>query len=114
MEVYNEFCEVREMKKKGQLILMAILGVGFIALVAFLYPKLPANMPMQWGLNGKVNYTLPKLPVVLIMGLVETAFSLFTVFLHRTDVKIPNKDFFTALLFPLLFSVILLLTQINF
>ena len=102
------------MKKKGQLLLMATLTIGFIMLSAFLYPKLPANMPMQWGLNGKVNYTLPKLPVVLIMVLVESAFSLFTVFLHRADVKIPNKDFFTALLFPLLFSVVLLLTQINF
>jgi uncharacterized membrane protein len=102
------------MKKTGQLILMAVLGIGFIALVAILYPKLPANVPMQWGLNGKVNYSLPKLPVVVIMVLVESAFGLYTAFLHRKASKIPNKDFFTALVFPLLFSFILLLTQIRF
>jgi hypothetical protein len=69
---------------------------------------------MQWGLNGKVNYSLPKLPVVVIMVLVESAFGLYTAFLHRAAEKIPNKDFFTALVFPLIFSIILLLTQIRF
>jgi len=102
------------MKKSVQTIIIAVAVIGFIALAAILYPKLPAEIPMQWGINGKVNYTLPKLPVVSIMVIVETGFSLYTLFLHRAAVRIPGKDFMTSLLFPILFSILLVVTQIRF
>lgn len=101
------------MKKSMQVILISVLCVGFIVLLAFLYPSLPAQIPMQWGLNGKVNYTLAKLPVVLVMIIVELGFGMYSIFLHRNDDKIPLRDFVTALLFPTLFSIVLLITQIH-
>jgi uncharacterized membrane protein len=103
-----------EMKKSVQTVIMAIAIVGFAALAAFLYPKLPAQIPMQWGLSGKVNYTLPKLPVVCVMLVVDLGFGLYTLFMHRTAAKIPGKDFIASLVFPILFSIILIVTQIRF
>jgi len=102
------------MKKSVQIVILSVFVIGFIAIAAFLYPKLPAQIPMQWGLNGKVNYTLPKLPVVSIMVLVDLGFGLYTVFLHRAAERIPGKDFMTSLLFPILFSILLGVTQIRF
>jgi uncharacterized membrane protein len=102
------------MKKSIQIVIMAVLVIGFIALAAFLYPKLPAQIPMQWGLNGKVNYALPKLPVVSVMVLVDLGFGLYTVFLHRAADHIPGKDFMTSLILPIIFSILLGVTQIRF
>jgi uncharacterized membrane protein len=102
------------MKKSVQIVIMALCIIGFLVLAAFLYPKLPAQIPMQWGLSGKVNYAWPKLPVVIVMVLVDLGFGLYTLFVHRTAVKIPGKDFLVALLFPILFSIILGVTQIRF
>jgi uncharacterized membrane protein len=109
-----EFMRYPEMKKSVQIVIMAGLVIGFIALAAFLYPKLPAQIPMQWGLNGKVNYALPRQLVVSLMVLVDLGFGSYTVWLHRTADRIPMKDFMTSLVFPILFSIILGITQIRF
>lgn len=92
---------------------MAVIILSFIIVAAILYPRLPAQLPMQWSMNGEVNYTLPKLPVVSVMVLVDLGFGIYTLWLHRSAQRIPVKDFLVSLLFPILFSIVLVATQIR-
>jgi hypothetical protein len=102
------------MNKKTQMILISVVVIAFVGLALFLYPSLPANIPMQWGLSGKVNYSLPKLPVVVAMVAIDVGFGVYSTFMHRAEKKIPRKDFLAALLFPIIFSLLLLIPQFHF
>lgn len=43
-----------------------LLGLSFLVSLIF-YFFLPNNVPMQWGADGSVNYTLPKILAVLVL-----------------------------------------------
>jgi len=96
------------MKKNMQIYVLIGLTLGFLVLLFLLYPGLPEQFPMQWGVDGKVNYSFPKLVAVSGMTLIQVAFHGFSIFTHRNDTKIPSKDFFTSLLIFGIFTAILM------
>ncbi len=102
------------MKKTTQLKIMYAMMVGFVALVVFLYPSLPAQLPMQWGLDGKVNYSLPKLPVVIGMVVANLGYNVYSARMHRNEERIPWRDFMTSFIIFGVFTVILAMTLIRF
>ena len=45
---------------------LALLVISLLLAVLFL-GLLPANVPVQWGMDGAVNYTFPKQVAVLLL-----------------------------------------------
>lgn len=45
---------------------LVLLVISLLLAVLFL-GLLPANVPMQWGMDGDVNYTFPKQVTVLLL-----------------------------------------------
>ena len=45
---------------------LVLLVISLLLAVLFL-GVLPANVPMQWGMDGNVNYTFPKQVAVLLL-----------------------------------------------
>jgi hypothetical protein len=41
-------------------------------------------------------------------------FGFYSTFMHRAEESIPRKDFLAALLFPIIFSLLLLIPQFHF
>lgn len=95
------------MNKKTQGILMIAFTVAVAVTVAVLYTRLPAMIPMQWGFNCKVNYSWPKLPVVIGMVAVNAIFNTYSWIVHKNDVKISNKDFLSSVVFAVICLVVL-------
>ncbi len=95
------------MNKKTQGFMLIAFTVIVVIVVAVLYNGLPAMIPMQWGINGKVNYSWPKLPIVIGMIAVNVVFNAYSWILHKNDEKISNKDFLTSVVFMIICLVVL-------
>jgi uncharacterized membrane protein len=44
-----------------------IVLVGMVLFAIAVYPRLPAEIPTHWGLNGEVNGTMPKFPGAFLL-----------------------------------------------
>lgn len=95
------------MNKKTQGILMISFTVTVAVTVAVLYTRLPAMIPMQWGFTGKVNYSWPKLPVVIGMIAVNAIYNTYSWIVHKNDATISNKDFLSSVVFAVICIVVL-------
>jgi len=95
------------MNKKTQGILMITFTVAVAVTMAVLYTRLPAMIPMQWGLTGKVNYSWPKLPVVIGMVAVNAIYNSYSWIVHKNDATISNKDFLSSVVIAIICLVVL-------
>lgn len=55
---------LQQMNPKQAYLVLLIIS---LLLTALFFGLLPANVPMQWGMDGTVNYTFPKQVAVLLL-----------------------------------------------
>lgn len=92
------------MKKNLVYALMALSIVVFIGFVALNYGSLPQDMPMQIGLTGNVNWTLPKPLAIGAMGVLLIAVSVQFYFHFRTQENAGLKESLVVILLPVLMT----------
>ncbi|MGN1014675.1 MAG: SdpI family protein [Butyricicoccus sp.] len=57
---------------------------------ALCYSRLPAIIPIHWGLDGQVNGTVPR-PMIFLLGAIGLLVTLLMLFSARTDPKQQNS-----------------------
>lgn len=83
-------------KKQEQLYLIAF--VVFLVVLAGFYIVLPNDVPMQYALDGSVNYTLPKLLAVGVMLGLQLLYAGYAKLRFPGTEPYPSKVLFTALI----------------
>jgi len=100
------------MKKRTATLLISLNALVFPLFVLFFYAQLPASIPMQFSLSGKVNWSLP----VNLALIAFTGFFLIyvgQVFIRfRKEEAYPKKDALLAFILPELFILILVIAII--
>lgn len=69
-------------------IVMTLIGL-MLVMSAGMYPTLPAEMPVQWGVDGSVTGTAPREIAVLLMPVIAVFVWAMTVLARRID---PRRD----------------------
>jgi uncharacterized membrane protein len=92
------------MKKNLVYLLTSISLAVFGVFTALNYSALPADMPMQIGLTGQANWTLPKpLAVSAMAGLLIAVSAQFILHFRKQDVA-GLKESLVVILLPLLLT----------
>jgi uncharacterized membrane protein len=89
------------MKKNLVYPLMGISLVIFATFVALNYASLPPDMPMQIGLTGQANWTLPKPLAIGAMAILVIAVSVQFMLHFRSQEKAGLKESLVVILLPL-------------
>jgi uncharacterized membrane protein len=89
------------MKKNLVYPLMGLSLAIFAVFVVLNYANLPADLPMQIGLTGQANWTLPKPLAVGAMAFLVLAVSVQFILHFRTQEKAGLKASLVVILLPL-------------
>ena len=92
------------MKKNLVYVLMASSLVIFGIFTALNYAALPADMPMQIGLTGQVNWTLTKPLAIGAMAVLLVAVSVQYIFHFRQQDQAGLKESLVVILLPLVLT----------
>lgn len=79
--------------KTGKKIAMIVLAVLPLVMVLAVYGKLPARVPMHWGINGEVDRYGDKIELLPLAGL-NILFGLMMPFLAKVDPRKRNYERF--------------------
>jgi uncharacterized membrane protein len=89
------------MKKNLVYPLMGLSLAIFAVFVAFNYANLPSDMPMQIGITGQANWTLPKPLAVGAMAFLVIAVGVQFIVHFRAQKKAGLKESLVVILLPL-------------
>ena len=94
--------------------LSILLIVGTALVWAFFYSQLPAQIPMQWGVNGEVNWTAPKLyGMFMNMGMLVVLYLVLR-YSPKLDPKKQNYKRFSKSYGKIAFIILLTMVFVNF
>ena len=71
-------------QRNGNIIMLVSIGI-MLVIGLILYPSLPEELPRQWGIDGSVNSTWPKLYAVLFAPVVSLLIWIGTYVIPKID-----------------------------
>ncbi len=86
------------------------------AMVAFaiaVFPRLPAEIPTHWGLNGEVNDTMPKFPAVFLCPGIALLVWVLLPMLRKMDPRTEHYEKFDETFWILVNLVVLMIAVIE-
>ncbi|WP_017473734.1 SdpI family protein [Amphibacillus jilinensis] len=91
---------------------LLLMGLAILFWLVF-YHQLPEDMPMQWGADGSVNWTAPKL-IALLFNIGNMVFMyLILYFIPKIDPKKKNYRQFSKAYYATMYGMVVLFFIIN-
>lgn len=95
-------------KRKANTIIL-INALIYPLFLLFFYAKLPETIPMQFSMSGKVNWSLPLNPALIVFAAIFCLYFGFILIKHKDATLYPMKDWLLALILPELFVTVLVI-----